>query len=323
MVQIYKDCGILGLGRTLTTQKEVFHSDDLKDHNVGCGLFGMFPTPASIKDVPNEWELPCGTGDAKVKDGKCQTVCSASEFVASGSFCTPVKECDINEYETKSSTMTSDRECSLLTVCSQNQYQIQASTATSDRKCDFLTECSRNQYESQASTATSDRACKLRKTCELWEDTVIGTSTTDNACSLKFGCGGILEGHKYWDASTERCESTTSCQVWQAKTLSSPTTDAECINKCSTDLVWDSKLGQCIEFKYATEMEPLGTSGKLFHDMSSIEDCKNKCAENTFLCEAAVYDNERKKCEFRTDVNKDTPMGRCSTCTAIYATERL
>ena len=112
----------------------------------------------------------------------------------------------------------------LLSECSSEEFESKASTLTSDRECSNITQCTSNQYELTAPTATSDRVCQDQPTCASGQIVAVpGTSTSPQVCENPCPAG------QYKDVAADACVAVTACTAEEVETKA-PTamSDREC-----------------------------------------------------------------------------------------------
>ena len=100
----------------------------------------------------------------------------------------------------------------LLFECSSDQFESKASTLTSDRECSNITQCTSNQYELIAPTATSDRVCQDQPTCAEGKFAVPGTSTSPQVSENPRPAG------QYKDVAADACVAVTACTDEEVET---------------------------------------------------------------------------------------------------------
>eukprot|EP00055_Hartaetosiga_balthica_P015596 m.93069 g.93069 ORF g.93069 m.93069 type:complete len:2497 (-) comp8906_c0_seq2:440-7930(-) len=175
---------------------------------------------------------------------------STSSSPTSDRICVDVAKCETGFFEAVAATQTSDTECMALTNCTEiGSYLIRASTGLEDNECTPYTTCSLTQYEYIAPTPTSDRECTpYTNPCPLSThfESVPPTQTSDRVCTMLTPCNTEYEYQLRAPTTTSdrQCALLTSCLTSQYESVpANPTSDRQCsdISKCQIGVTFEVK----------------------------------------------------------------------------------
>ena len=155
---------------------------------------------------------------------------------------TPLTECTWGEFQSKSPTLTRDRECSSVTECASNQYEVTAPTAKSDRVCQDQPTCAPGQIVTVAGTATSPQVCENPCPAGQYKDVAADACVAVTACSDE-----EVETAAPTAISDRECGPKAACQfdtVEEYFTALTPMESVECCTAAGGQLGWPGVSGE-------------------------------------------------------------------------------
>jgi len=142
-----------------------------------------------------------------VRPQTCRTYteCGVDEFIKINgrdtekrdNLCVPfTPPCSEEEYESKSTSISSDRVCTPLTQCGDDEFEEIPNTLYQDRKCTSRTSCGDGQFIRNLGSATEDNDCQAHTPCTGgYGEAIPGDGSTDRVCQLcEAGYYGLQAG---------------------------------------------------------------------------------------------------------------------------------
>lgn len=287
-----EDCGILNSGLFASPAKKdsIKSADDIQALYYSCGIFGWNAKMATVRDVPNEWKLPCSlaNGSASViKDGVCggKVSCEAWQEEVSGSpnergvtmkDCGPKQGCGdliTNVYDSASdSCVPRKNKCEVYEHLPKGSESVDAACVAKPG-CDaegVHYDANRNMCESHGVPQ-----------CKMYEEIRAGTMYSDAICIPKEGCEDMTTS--YYDESTGTCRKS-ACKKWE--NVVSSEKGALCVLKDGCDGVeamthyWDETSSSCRRVTSCTENE---------YEYEKPSQYSNRICKNTTACSADQY----------------------------------
>jgi len=215
----------------------------------------------------------------------CQTYKTCSTVVGEG---------EQQEFQSKASTTTSDRQCSNVVPCTDVEYQTASATATENTQCDVLAVCSEAQFVSTTPTVATDRICTDLALCTVETQFISVSATTysNRQCTTRTACDNSA-GFYFSAAPTVEADST--CNTLKA------CTQTQFESKKPTDLndrTCDD-VKECLEDQY-TSQAPTATSDR---ECTAI----TKCDDNQFESVPATVSSNRE-CATKTPTKAPTVL---------------
>ena len=186
---------------------------------------------------------------------KCKAVTACKKGVAyfqalptpeSDGQCTPLTQCQADEFISSPPQTTEDQVCTQCTVCGDGSYTKKRCTKTSDTMCHPWSECSEGTYQAAPPSEAADRMCKPHTRCTSNEFMVNPSNTTlrtDTTCQPYTECApGTRQVEPGTPTSDRACEPCVAGQSYTAQ--SNRLSCTLCRNSCFVGYGVDSNCTQ-------------------------------------------------------------------------------
>jgi hypothetical protein len=184
----------------------------------------------------------CVQGACELRPSPDCADCPAGSFrTQHGESCKPWRSCQVDEFQVRPPSLTSDRVCAKATVCAPGHFTARELTPTQDRSClpcppgTFAsnpgaggclapTTCGFGEYIAAEATATSDRLCS-----ECAPGTFAGAFNSPSCLPFR-ECGPAeYESFSGWSQANRQCAPLSSCQPGSfVRTAPTRTQDRHC-----------------------------------------------------------------------------------------------